>query len=207
MSLVILNMSMSLDGFVAGADVRENEPMGDHGERLHDWIMTPDAIDTEVSERHQATIGALVIGRRMFDLGLRHWGGTPYPRPTFVVTHEARPDLATPTGTFTFVTDGVAAAVAKARAVAGERDVVVMGGAEVARQALRAGLIDELRLQLVPVLLGAGARLFEDVGQAPLAFEQREAIASSSVVHLRYGVGRNGADPAVAVDAVQEERA
>jgi dihydrofolate reductase len=108
--------------------------------------------------------------------------------PCFVVTHEARDDLETATGTFAFVTDGIERAVYRAQAAAGDKDVLVMGGPTVAQQAVRAGLVDEIRLPLVPVLFGAGIRLFDDLGTEHIELESVEVVASPAATHLRFRV-------------------
>lgn len=187
MSKVVLDVSMSLDGFVAGPDIREEEPMGEGGEGLHEWMAGggPDGqIDIDVRERGDANVGAAVIGRRTFDLGVGPWGGTPWPGlPSFVVTHRPRHDLLADNGG-TFAFDSLEAAVKRAKQAAEGKDVWVLG-ADVARQALSAGLADEIRLHLVPILLGAGTRLFDG--------EQVELIpvgkpATGTVTHLHFRV-------------------
>jgi dihydrofolate reductase len=187
MSKVVLDVSMSLDGFAAGPNVREEEPMGDGGERLHAWMAGdgPDGqIDMDVRREADGTVGAAVIGRRTFDLGLGPWGGTPWPGiPSFVVTHRRRPDLAGDNGGI-FAFDGLEAAVRRAKQAAEGKDVWVLG-AEVARSVLRAGLLDEVRLHLVPLLLGAGTRLF-DGEQAELVPEGKPV--TGTVTHLRFRV-------------------
>jgi dihydrofolate reductase len=135
-----------------------------------------------------AATGAVVLGKRTFDLGLEPWGGTPFPVPCFVLTHEARADLATATGTFAFVTDGIERAVRRAQAAAGDKVVLVMGGPTVAQQAVRAGLVDEVSIHLVPVLLGAGSRLFDQLAAEPIELERIELIASPQATHLRFRV-------------------
>ena len=139
-----------------------------------------DPIDVEAVRAQHARPGAVILGRTTYDLGRRHWGGTPYPVPSFVVTHrEAAPDEG-----FTFVGSGIDDALVQARAVAGSRDIVVMG-AKTARQYLAAGLVDELALQIVPLLLGSGARLF-DGEIPPTQLTMIEARPSASVVHVTY---------------------
>ena len=137
MSKVVLDVSMSLDGFTAGPNVRETEPMGDGGELLHAWMAGTDPADARVRREVDAGVGAVVIGRRTFDLGLEPWGGTPWPGvPGLVVTHRPRPDLRGDNGgTFTFT--GLEDAVRRARQAAGHKDVLVLG-ADVARHLLRA---------------------------------------------------------------------
>lgn len=189
MSAVALDVSMSLDGFTTGPNVREAAPLGDGGERLHEWMAGPGRdgeADAGARQAVDATVGATVIGRRTFDLGLGPWGGTPWPGvPSFVVTHRTRADLRGDNGG-TFAFTGLAVAAQRAREAAGDRDVVVQG-ADVARQLLRAGLLDEVRIHLVPVLLGAGTPLF--AGQQAELIPVGKPIAGS-VTHLRYRVRR-----------------
>lgn len=201
MSKVVLDMSISLDGIGAGPNPRPEEPMGNGGERLHAWhpFHNPERESTagapaageadarQVQELFAAT-EAVVLGKRTFDLGLEPWGGTPFPVPCFVVTHEARDDLETATGTFTFVTDGIESAVRRAQTAAGNKDVLVMGGPTIAQQAVRAGLVDEIALHVVPVLLGAGSRLFDHLAPTRIELERIEQIASPQATHLRYRV-------------------
>ncbi len=179
MSKVILDVSMSLDGFTSGPNVRAEEPMGDGGENLHTWT-TADA-----RAKLDARVGATVIGRRTFELGLSPWGGTPWPGiPSFVVTHRPRPDLLGDNGG-TFAFDGLESAVHRAKEAAGSRDVFVLG-ADVARQVLRAGLLDEIHLHLVPILLGGGTPMF-DGEQAELIPAELSVI--ENVTHLHFRVG------------------
>jgi dihydrofolate reductase len=201
MGKVVLDMSMSLDGIGAGPNPSEKEPMGAGGERLHAWFpfYDPEHESTaEVSEAGEAdarmvrelfaATGAVVLGKRTFDLGLEPWGGTPFPVPCFVLTHEARDDLVTATGTFAFVTDGIESAVHRAQAAAGDKNVLVMGGPTIAQQAVRAGLVDEIAIHMVPVLLGAGSRLFEHLTPEAVELERIELIASPQATHLRFRV-------------------
>ena len=189
MSKVVLDVSMSLDGFAAGPNVGETAPMGDGGERLHEWMAGegPEGeIDVGVHRQVDATVGATVIGRRTFDLGLGPWGGTPWPGvPSFVVTHRTREDLLGDNGG-TFVFAGLEAAVWRAKEAAGDKDVVVLGP-HVARQLLSAGLLDEVRLHLVPVLMGEGTPLF--AGQHAALIPVGNPVAGA-VTHLRYRVAK-----------------
>lgn len=190
MSKVVLDVAMSLDGFITGPNVGEKAPMGEGGERLHEWMWAAgDAPDGEADRGFspmKAIVGAAIIGRRTFDLGVGPWGGTPWPGvPSFVVTHRIRPDLLGDNGG-TFAFDGLAAAARRAIAAAGSKDVLVLG-AHVARQLLSAGLLDEVRLHLVPVLLGHGTPLFDG--------ERAELIpagkpVTGAVTHLRYRVAK-----------------
>jgi dihydrofolate reductase len=180
MSRLVLVFSMSLDGFVAGADIGMDNPMGNGGEALHEWMGSSDPVDVEAVRAHYARPGAVILGRTTYDVGRQHWDGTPYPVPSFVLTHrDAAPDEG-----FSFVRSGIEDALAEAREAAGDRDIVVMG-AESARQYLAAGLVDELVLQIVPVLLGAGARLFEGA-IAQTALRTIEARVSPSAIHASY---------------------
>jgi dihydrofolate reductase len=201
MGKVVLDMSISLDGYGAGPNPNVAHPMGVGGERLHAWMPFYDPnqastaatsganeVDVRMVQELFAAAGAVVLGKRTFDLGLEPWGGTPFPAPCFVLTHEAREDLVTPTGTFTFVTGGIADAVRQAQAAAGDRDVLVMGGPMVAQQAVRAGLVDEIALHVAPVLLGAGSRPFAQLGSEAIELERIELAASPQVTHLRLRV-------------------
>jgi dihydrofolate reductase len=184
MSKVVLDVSVSLDGFTAGPNVRDAEPMGDGGEQLHAW-MAGNGNDAVLRAEVNAGVGATVIGRRTFDLGLGPWGGTPWPGvPSFVVTHRTRADLRGDNGG-TFAFDGLAAAVRRAKRTAGDRNVLVMGG-EVARQLMRAGLLDEMHLHLAPILLGGGTPLFD--GERVELVQVGESVAGAAT-HLRFRVG------------------
>ena len=134
-----------------------------------------------------ATTGAVVLGRRTFDVGLGKWEDTPYPVPSFVMTHEAREPLIMKSGTFTFVNDGIASAIEQAKAAAGHRNVNLMG-ADIAQQAIRAGLVDEIQLNLVPVLLSDGVRLFDSIGAEPIELEITRVIEAPGVTHIKYRV-------------------
>ena len=188
MARVILDISPSLDGYVAGNDITVDAPFGDAGMRLHRWIGfdggQPEAADQAAASMF-ATAGAVVLGRRMFDVGIAHWGPDgAFERPTIVVTRRAREDLARGATTFHFETGGVSAAVQRARAIAGERDVIVAGGAEIARQCLALGLIDELRLHVVPVTLGSGANIFG--GGALTEWQLASSQQTRNALHLVY---------------------
>jgi dihydrofolate reductase len=210
MAKVRLDISVSLDGFVAGPNQTLEEPLGEGGERLHEWITRlaswrethgleggesgPD--DEIVAESHDAT-GAHLMGRRMFSGGSGPWeddpkadgwwgDDPPFHGPVFVLTHHAREPVTKEGGTtYTFVTEGIEAALDAARAAAGEKDVLVAGGADVAQQYLRAGLLDELQLHVAPVLLGDGVRLFDD-GTGQIELECTRVVQSPAVTHLTY---------------------
>ncbi len=198
MSNVTCQISVSLDGYVAGAGQSREDPLGKGGERLHEWAFADDAPpqDKAIRDSYGDGVGAYIMGRNMFgpdrgapDLEWRGWWGEdpPYHVPVFVLTHHARPALEMDGGTtFSFVTDGIEAALEQARAAAGGDSVEVAGGASTVRQFLAAGLLDELHLHVVPVMLGAGERLLEDVGDPRL--EPVEVIASPAVTHVRYRI-------------------
>jgi dihydrofolate reductase len=201
MGKVVLDMSVSLDGIGAGPNPSEEDRMGVGGERLHAWFPFHDPeqestagapagseADARMVQELFTATGAVVLGKRTFDLGLEPWGGTPFPVPCFVLTHEARDDLVTATGTFAFVTDGIERAVRRAQAAAGDKNVLVMGGPTAAQQAVRAGLVDEIRLHIVPVLFGGGTRLFDDLGTKHIELEPTEVVASPAATHLRFRV-------------------
>ena len=189
MPKVLLAFTMSLDGFIAGPNVSKAYPLGEGGQHLHEWLFKgsneePDAsMGKEMFERG----GATVLGKRTYDVGLPHWNDTPYPTPSFVVTHERREPQEMKSASFVFVNDGVESAVTQAREAAGEKDVILMG-AEVSKQALREGLVDEIFIQLSPLLLGTGTRLFENLDVHRLRLDCTRAVASPYVTHLRYSV-------------------
>lgn len=187
---VVLEMSMSLDGFVAGPNVGDENPLGEEGDRLHDWMFA-DKTGEEIVAFERAkfsSVGAVVTGRRTFDLGEKPWGDEPtFGVPVFVVSHRAHEPIAKKGGTtYRFVTDGVESAVRQARAAARDKEVVVLGGAAIAQQCLAAGLVDELRINLVPILLGAGTRLFERIDGGPIALEKVRVSGAPGVTHLTY---------------------
>jgi dihydrofolate reductase len=198
MTRTTCHLTISLDGFLAGPRQTREEPLGTGGERLHRWMFAPEPLP-EADAAARADLlrprGAFVMGRNMFGGGTGPWGEDawtgwwgdepPYHAPVFVLTHHAREPLELRGGTtFHFVTDGVDSALAGAREAAGERDILVAGGAEVVQQYLAAGLIDELTLSVAPVLLGGGTRFFADGAAADL--EQIAAIDAPGVAHLRY---------------------
>jgi len=191
---VHLHMSMSVDGFIAGPDVSIEHPLGVGGQRLHEWMFTdpvdPDDADVVGTMFSTDRVGAVLMGRTHFEVGIGPWGddGT-FRMPCFVVTHRpADPVVKGPT-TFTFVTDGVERALELAQAAAGDKHINVMG-ANLAQQMLRAGQIDEIQLNLVPVLLGDGVPLFAHLGDHHIELHRTAVMPSSTVTHLRYRVVR-----------------
>jgi dihydrofolate reductase len=217
MSALFLDISISLDGYVAGPDQSLEEPLGKGGEQLHDWAVATEAFhrlhgrvgegvvnpDSKILEETFERSGATIMGRRMFSGGTgpwkddpraRGWWGDepPFHHSVFVLTHHEREPLEMQGGTtFFFVTDGIESALAEARAAAGGKDVGIGGGAKVAQQYLAAGLIDDVQLHVVPVLLGGGERLFENPGGVALPrLEQTRVVESLGVTHVRYRLVR-----------------
>ena len=211
MGIAKCHIAMSLDGYVAGPNESEENPLGEGGERLHEWAYELDAWreahgkeggatnpSSAVVDEVQRNVGAVIMGRNMFgggpggwDPDWRGWWGDepPFHAPVFVLTHHERETLEMQGGTsFHFVTDGLASAYERAREAAGDRDVSIGGGASTVNQSLEAGLLDELEVHIVPVLLGDGARLFEGVSDAKL--EVVRAVEAPGVTHIKYRVGK-----------------
>jgi dihydrofolate reductase len=211
MSKVRVHISSSLDGYVAGPNQSEENPLGEGGEALHDWVVVLKAwrerhgraggeenASNVVVEEGTANIGAEIMGRGMFGppaggpWGDEPWSGwwgddPPFHMPVFVVTHHEREPLTLGDTTFTFVTDGIESALAQATEAAGGKDVTVGGGASIINQYLAAGLVDELEIHVVPILIGSGERLLDGVGP-DLNLEQLRAVEAPGVAHLKYRV-------------------
>jgi dihydrofolate reductase len=206
---------MTLDGFIAGPHQSVENPLGEGGERIHQWVydlksfreMHGDAsggdtgTNDDVLRESFENIGTTIMGRNMFgggpgpwrDNAWQGWWGDnpPFHSPVFVLTHHAREPLVMQGGTtFFFVTDGIESALRQAKDVAGSRDVALGGGADVAQQYLAAGLIDEMDLHVVPLLLGGGARLFDSLGGTNLNLEPIRTIEGPGVTHLKYRIVR-----------------
>lgn len=190
MPMVFAEQSVSLDGFSAGANVGPDNPMGDRGEELHEWMFGPEP--TDVLRDYWSGVGAVILGNRMFELGFRPWGNdNPWGKPAFVLTHDPRSELATPSGqSFTFVTDGIEQALALAGEAAGDKAIAIAGGANTVQQYIRAGLLDELHLHLVPIVLGAGTRFLDGIDGASLRLEAEYQGATTGTTHLRYRITR-----------------
>ena len=211
MAQLTCDITMSLDGFVTGPDPSPEQPLGEGGDRLHQWAYDLEAWrephglsggttgnrDAEVMEEAVAAAGATIMGRRMFgggdgpwDESWQGWWGEepPFHHPVFVLTHHPRERLVLRGTTFTFVTDGIESALEQARAAAAGKDVAVGGGAEAIQQYLRAGLLDELQVHVAPMLLGQGTRLFDRLEPADL--EIIRTVESPAVTHIRYRVVR-----------------
>jgi dihydrofolate reductase len=206
-----LDISMSLDGYIAGPNPSLEHPLGEGGEKLHEWVFglksfreihgmeggdvnADDAVVAETIHAAEAT----VMGRRMFSGGSGPWEDDPnaagwwgdeppFHHPVFILTHHAREPVTMKGGTtFTFVTAGIEAAYERARVAAGDKDVAIGGGANVVQQYLRAGLLEELQIHLVPILLGSGTRLFDDLSNDHIELACSRMLTSPNVTHLRY---------------------
>ena len=214
MGKLTLDITMSLDGFIAGPNASLENPLGEGGMRLHEWAFAAQSWreqhgleggeaneDSEILEESTRAMGAVIMGRKMFsggegpwedDQNAAGWWGDdpPFHVPVFVLTHHAREMKPMEGGTtFTFVTDGIEAALEQARGVAGEKNVAIAGGANVVQQYLKAGLLDELQIHVAPLLLGDGVRLFEEhVGSQQRDVEATRVVQSPAVTHLRYRV-------------------
>lgn len=202
MAKVIADQSMSLDGFSTGPNVAVGNGMGDGGDQLHEWMGWEDGgpaaragVGDELTPLDLLTrSGAVVVGRRMFDVGEEPWGDDPpFHQPVFVVTHRPKAPIVKEGGTtYTFVTGGIAAALALAKEAAGGKDVAVLGGADVIRQCAEAGLLDELRLHLAHILLGDGTRLFNRIDPKRVILERTCFVDAPGVTHLTFRVRTNG---------------
>jgi dihydrofolate reductase len=191
MGKVTCDISMSLDGFIAGPNVRVGNGMGDDGDRLHAWMFaTNTETDDAIVAEKNASPGAIVIGKRMFDVGFEPWGDPPpFGKPVFIVTHEARAPLPMKGGTtYTFVTEGIEAALELADAAAGDKDVGIWGGANIIQEYLKAGLLEEMQIHVIPVLFGSGTRLFEDLGGRRIELKRTSTIDTPGATHLRFSV-------------------
>jgi dihydrofolate reductase len=197
---VLASITMSLDGYVTGPNDRLGAELGDGGERLHYWVFggpwrygtLPAGSAAEIDQKHLeesfSTVGAWLVGRTMHDV-VNGWGDDPgFGVPVFVVTHRPHETAVKGNTTFEYVTDGADAALARARAAAGDKNVLVMGGADLIRQYLDAGVVDEITLTIAPILLGSGKRLFDGMRRTDLTFERIRVVESPFATHLRYRV-------------------
>ena len=214
MGNVYAEISVSLDGFVAGPNISPEQPLGEGGERLHDWVTAlaswkeshgksggGTGPDDELMKQSIARGGAVIMGKNMFGPGQgapsddgswRGWWGDdpPFHQQVFVLTHQKREPLQLSDTTFTFVNDGPESALEQARTAAGDDDVQIAGGAGAIQQYLAGGQLDELFLHVAPVLLGGGVRLFDNLEGAEPKLEPVEVIESPVVTHLRYRVSK-----------------
>jgi dihydrofolate reductase len=192
MGTVYFDMTMSLDGFIAGPNVSMELPLGEGGEELHDWMFSGKTEEqiTAFQEAMFRNVGAVVMGRTMLDLGIGPWGDEPvYHCPVFVVTHRPHEAIARKGGTtYSFVTDGLESALRQAKAAAVSKDIRIAGGANVVQQCLKAGVITEVRLEIAPRLLGGGVPLFD--GLEPDQLVTTSVAEGGGAVHLRYRVGK-----------------
>jgi dihydrofolate reductase len=203
MGKVVADITMSLDGFVTGPDDRPGRGLGERGECLHNWVMgrpwryedegrrfAPLDTDRKVLEEAMGSVGAAIIGRRMFDV-TDGWGGDPPGGKNaryFVLTHSVPEKWVNADSPFTFVTDGIGSALTQASAAAGHKDVVIGGGANVIQQYLAARLVKGLRLHIAPVLLGTGKRLFDHLGDQTIELERIGIVESPYATHISFTV-------------------
>ncbi len=191
MGKVVFDISVSVDGFITGANQRPEEPMGDEGERLHRWAFGKNEADRDVLARANSATGAIIAGWRTYEHSLPWWGGNgPSGEarvPVFVPTRDpqARP---AEESVYRFVAGGLTDALDQARQAAGDGNVVVMGGAETGRRYLRAGVVDEILLHVVPVLFGSGTHLFTALADEHIPLEVAEVVDSPAATHIRYRV-------------------
>jgi dihydrofolate reductase len=203
MGKVFVDVGMSLDGFIAGPNGRPGNPLGDGGTRIHQWLYPLATFhermggtggktgpDDAILQAVFARTGAYVMGRRMFDEGEVGWPeNAPFRAPVFVVTHQPREPWVRKGGTtFFFVTQGIESALDKARALAGEKDVRVSGGANLIQQFVKAGLVEELSIHIAPIVMGQGVRLFDHWAVDDGTLVPTEVVASPSVTHLNFRV-------------------
>jgi dihydrofolate reductase len=200
--LIFADVTMSLDGFITGPNDSVDQPIGEGGERLHEWLFELASFrrahgldgghtgpDDDLLDEAFERSGATVMGRRMFDHGLGSWGDVPpFREPVFVLTHKVREPLVKSDTTFTFITDGIEKAVEMARTAAEEKDVSIGGGASVIQQALNARLLDEIQVHLVPIFMGGGVRLFENLAAEQPDLRCTRVVETTGVVHLRFEV-------------------
>jgi dihydrofolate reductase len=211
----VQSFGVSIDGFAAGPNQSLQNPLGERGLEMMNWIFATRAwaamhgqqggetgVDHRMVEKGFENVGAWILGRNMFgpvrgpwpDESWKGWWGDepPYHVPVFVLTHHAREPIQMQGGTtFHFVTDGIESALAQARAAAGDKDVSIAGGASAVQQYLTAGLLDEIVVSLVPLFLGGGARLFDDLGEPKPRLRQVEAVEAPGVTHIRYARGED----------------
>jgi len=211
MSKVRVHIAVSADGYVAGPNQSEENPLGEGGEQIHDWMLALKAwrephgreggevnTSSAILEEANDNLGAEIMGRGKFgppdggpwpDDAWDGWWGEdpPFHKPVFVITHHEREPLTLSDTTFTFVTDGIESALDQAKEAAGDQDVYIGGGASIINQYLAAGLVDEIEVHVSPLILGGGERLFDGVGP-DLKLEQLRAVEAPGVAHLKYRV-------------------
>jgi dihydrofolate reductase len=190
---VVFDISMSLDGFITGPNMRPDEPMGDGGERLHEWAFGGDERSRELLAEAGRESGAVICGRNTYDHSVPWWGAdgpTGQARlPVFVVTH-SEPDEQPENGVYTFATGGIETALDQAKEAAGDKTVAVMGGSDLGRQFIRAGLVDEISIHLVPVLFGSGMRMFDEADHEHIELEAIGVEPTQPATHMRFRLVR-----------------
>lgn len=199
MAKVLAGITISLDGYVTGPNDGPGAGLGEGGERLHYWVFggpwsydgergSPAAVDQQYLDEVFGCAGAWIVGRTMHDI-VDGWGEDPgFGVPVFVVTHRPHETVVKGDTSFEFVTGGIDVALTRAQEAAGKKDVIVMGGADLLRQYLQAGLVDELTLTIAPVVLGAGKRLFDGITRTDINFERYAVVESPFATHLRFRV-------------------
>ncbi len=191
MNKVIFDVSMSLDGFMTAANRTAEEPMGPGGLQLVEWATGVDDRSSKLLADWAGGLGAVIAGRTTYDTSVPWWGADgpsgDARRPVFVVTHQA-PAESPEGGVYTFVTEGIESALRDARSAAGDKDVVVMGGADLGQQFLAAGLVDEISVHLIPVLFGSGTRMFEQFTAEHVQLEPLEVVETPVAAHLRFRI-------------------
>lgn len=188
MRKVVVDIAMSLDGFIAGTNVSPQLPMGDDGLRLHDWIFDKKTdIDSNMIKEVMETSGAVIVGRHTYDVAIDDaWGGeSPFPMPALVVSHRKAEKIVEG---FTFITGGIEETLQQAKAIGGNKNIWIMGGANIIRQFIKAGLVDELEIHLSHILLRKGTRLFDDTLTSVIDLERIRSIGSDAVTHLRFRI-------------------
>jgi dihydrofolate reductase len=189
MGSVLVDISVSVDGFITGPNVNAQLPLGKDGERLHEWFFAPQAEieKTAMAELAQSS-GAIILGRNMYDTGIdTGWGGvSPFKVPAYVLTSRPAPEKRVEG--FHFLQDGIEKGLTQAKATAGQKDVWVIGGANVIQQYLKAGLVDELRLHIIPIVFGEGTRLLEHLGTETIELEKISVMDSPGAIHTRFRI-------------------
>ncbi len=192
MGKVIVDITMSLDGFVTGPNDGPGNGLGDGGRVLHEWAFNPtDEDNLLLFEEPMQTLGSCILGRRTFDIAEKAWGDNPpFAGQVFVLTHRPHETITRGDVKFIFVTEGLESALKQARAAAGDRHISLMG-ANVSQQYLKAGLVDEMEIHVANVLLGAGRPLFANIGDQQIKLERIRVIATPAVTHLRYRITKH----------------
>lgn len=195
MSNVFAQITMSLDGFSAGPNVSPANPLGDNGALLHNWLFgdkqtEPTEIDRQVAREISSNTGAFIVGRTMFDVGIGTWDDGTFGVPCFVITHRPQPVLLKGPTTFSFITEGIEFALQQARTAAADKEICILGGPSILQQYIAAGMIDELRLDIAPILLGRGTPLFKGSNIPPTEFEQVRLLGSPLATHMIFRVAK-----------------